>query len=152
MTMPVIDKSNSLSCATWRDHVIHDQDAIYPSPPASHETVMQEALSSMDVLCLPPFWETSRDSNLTIALINAQRSEHRAESRLIQRRLKRVLIEQELYSHMEQHTNHRLRKADTSIGVSCGVFRACGLTPAGKIFDDVDSDVLSIIHDSEDSS
>lgn len=47
MTMPVVDKSNSLSCATWRDHVIHDQDVIYPSPPASHETVTQEALSSV---------------------------------------------------------------------------------------------------------
>ncbi|KAG2156446.1 uncharacterized protein EDB93DRAFT_1247155 [Suillus bovinus] len=150
--MPVIDNTNSLNCTTWRDHIIYDPNAIYPSPPASHETVMQEPLSSMDILCLPPFWETSRDSNLTIALINAQRSERRAESRLIRRRLKRVLIEQELYSHMEQHTSHRLRKADTSVGVSRGVFRASGLTPAGKIFDDVDSDVSSIMHDEADSS
>jgi hypothetical protein len=106
----------------------------------------------MDVLCLPPFWETSRDSNLTIALINTQHSERHAESRLIRRRLKRILIEQELYSHMEQQTGHRLRKADTSVGVSHGVFRASGLTPAGKTFDDVDSDVSSILNDPDDSS
>jgi hypothetical protein len=106
----------------------------------------------MDVLCLPSFWETSRDSNLTIALINAQRSERRAESRLIRKRLKRALIEQELYAHMEQHTSHRLRKADTSVGVLRGVFRASGLTPAGKILDDVDSDVSSIMHDEVDLS
>ncbi|KAG2744885.1 hypothetical protein P692DRAFT_20877455 [Suillus brevipes Sb2] len=151
--MPVIDNTNSLNCTSWRDHVVNDPNATYPSPPASHETVIQEPpLSSMDVLCLPPFWETSRDSNLTIALINAQRSERRAESRLIRKRLKRALIEQELYAHMEQHTSHRLRKADTSVGVLRGVFRASGLTPAGKILDDVDSDVSSIMHDEVDLS
>jgi len=55
----------------------------------------------MDTLCLPPYWETPRDSNLTIDLIHAQRSERRAEARVIKKRLKRVEIEQELYGHME---------------------------------------------------
>jgi len=100
-------------------------------------------VDQMDTLCLPPFWETHRDSDLTIALINAQYSERRAESRLIERRMKRIMIEQELYSHMAQKTSHRLDKANVSVGITCGVLRASGLAPVGKTFDYAGSDVES---------
>src|ERR1700712_2748620 len=98
----------------------------------------------MDTLRLPPFWETPRHSNLTIALINAQYSERRAENRLISKRLKRVKIEQELYGHMEEQTSHRVYKADNSIGIARGGLRSCGLFPAvGETSDYVDSDLES---------
>ena len=98
-------------------------------------------IKQMDVLYLPPVWETPRDGELTIALISAQRSERRAENRLIKTRLKCIMIEQELYSHMEQHTSQRLRKADTGVGVTRGVLQLSGLATSGKMFDDIDSDV-----------
>jgi hypothetical protein len=71
----------------------------------------------MESFSIPPFWATTRDSDLTAALINAQRSERRAESRLIKRRLKRIKVELDLYSHMEKRTAHRLRKTDTGVGI-----------------------------------
>jgi hypothetical protein len=83
----------------------------------------------MDTLHLPPFWETSHDCDLTIAVIRAQYSERRAESRLIRKRLHRVKLEHELYVHMEHTTNHRLRKAGNGVGTSRGMLRACGLFP-----------------------
>lgn len=101
----------------------------------------------MDIFCLPPYWETTRDSDLTIRLISAQRSERRAETRLIRRRLKRIMIEHELYNHMDQHTARRLHKADVGVGVSRGVLRVSGL--AGKTFDGADSDVSSVLHESD---
>jgi hypothetical protein len=100
----------------------------------------------MDIFCLPPFWETTRDSDLTVRLISAQRSERQAESRLIQKRLKRVMIEHELYHHMDQHAGQRLQKADISVGVSRGVLRVSGLT--SDTLDVADSDVSSV-HDSD---
>lgn len=102
----------------------------------------------MDALCLPPFWETRRDSNLTIRLISAQQSERRAECRLIRRRLHRVMIEQELYGRLDKRTTQRVHKADVSLGIARGVLRSSGLTPAGKSFDDIDSDTLSALHGS----
>ncbi|KAG2741804.1 hypothetical protein P692DRAFT_20822276 [Suillus brevipes Sb2] len=114
-------KPNFLNrCATWRSNVLQPQDA-YPSP-HSHETMLQEP-SNMDIFCLPPFWETTRDSDLTIRLISAQRSERRAETRLIRRRLKRIMIEHELYHHMDQNTARRLHKADIGVGVSRVTFQ-----------------------------
>jgi hypothetical protein len=100
----------------------------------------------MDIFCIPPFWETTRDSDLTVRLISAQRSERRAESRLIQKRLKRVLIEHELYHHMDQHAGRRLQKADISVGVSRGVLRVSGLT--SDTLDGAGSDVSSA-HESD---
>ncbi|OJA16909.1 hypothetical protein AZE42_10902 [Rhizopogon vesiculosus] len=95
-----------------------------------------------DVLYLPPSWETPRDGELTVALTSAQRSERRAENRLIKTRLKRIKIEQELYSRMEQHTSQRLRKADTDVGTTRGVSSLSGLAPVGEMFDiDSESDV-----------
>ncbi|KAG0694660.1 hypothetical protein DFH29DRAFT_880562 [Suillus ampliporus] len=139
--------ANSLNCAAWRNNVEQPQDA-YPSPPTSHGVMLQKP-PSMDTLCLPPFWETSHDSDLTVALISVQRSERRAESRLIHRCLKRAMIEQELYSHMDQRTAQRLRQADTTVGISRGVLRMTGLTPACKAFDDMDSNVLSVLQESD---
>jgi hypothetical protein len=103
----------------------------------------------MDTLCLPPFWETRHDSDLTIRLISAQQSERRAECQLIQRCLHRITIEQELYSHMDKHTTHRLHKADIGLGVAHSVLCSSGLTPAGKTFDSMDSDASSALHGSE---
>lgn len=98
----------------------------------------------MDTLYLPPFWETPRDSTLTIQLIHAQRSERRAESRLIRKRLDRVKIEHELYAQMEQISNHRLQKANNGAAITRGGFRSCGLFPAvGKEFYDGDSELGS---------
>lgn len=103
----------------------------------------------MESVHLPPYWETRRDSDLTIALISAQRLERRAECRLIRRRLKRAKIEQELYCQMDQHKSHKLRKADTAIGISRGALRMSGRAPPGIIFDDADSDVSSVVPDSD---
>jgi hypothetical protein len=98
----------------------------------------------MDTLCLPPFWETPRHCNLTVALIHAQYSERRAENQLIRKRLRRVKIEQELYGPMEEQTSHRLHKADNSIGIARGSLRSCGLFPVvGKTSDYADSDLES---------
>jgi hypothetical protein len=103
----------------------------------------------MDTLCLPPYWETPRDSNLTIDLIHAQRSERRAETRLIKKRLKRVKIELELYSHMEQQTDHRLHNVDNSVGITRGGLRACGMFPiVGRTSDDEDSNPESDVEPS----
>lgn len=119
-----------------------------PSPPTSHEAGLQQP-SSIDTLCIPPFWETRHDSDLTIRLISAQQSERRAECRLIRRRLRRILIEQELYSHMDKRTAHRLHKSNISVGVARGVLRSSGLTPTGNMFEnDVDSDASSALHGS----
>jgi hypothetical protein len=103
----------------------------------------------MDTLCLPPFWETRHDSDLTIRLISAQQSERRAECRLIRRHLHRITIEQELYSRMDKHTAHRLHKADVGLGVAHGVLRSSGLTPADKTFESTDSDASSALHGSD---
>ncbi|KAG1848813.1 hypothetical protein C8R48DRAFT_778750 [Suillus tomentosus] len=126
-------------CAAWRGSVPQQPQDAYP------ETALQEP-SSMDIFCIPPFWETTRDSDLTVRLISAQRSERRAESRLIQKRLKRVLIEHELYHHMDQHAGQRLQKADISVGVSRGVLRVSGLT--SDTLDGAGSDVSSA-HESD---
>ncbi|KAG0693480.1 hypothetical protein DFH29DRAFT_1007255 [Suillus ampliporus] len=115
------------------------QDA-YPSPTASHQSDLQEP-PSVDAFCLPPFWGMRHNSNLTVALISAQHLERQAEHKLIQRRLKCINIEKELYTHMEPQAYQRLHKADTSIGVARGVLRVSGLTPSG---DDPDSDASSL--------
>jgi len=98
-------------------------------------------MNQVDAFCLPPFWGMHRDSDLTVALISAQRLERQAEHTLIHGRLRRINIEKELYSHMESQTYQRLRKADTSIGVARGVLRVSGMTPSG---DDLDSDASSL--------
>ncbi|KAG2055805.1 hypothetical protein BDR06DRAFT_1006644 [Suillus hirtellus] len=137
-------------CIAWRTCALSQQprDA-YPSPTASHQSDLQEP-SSVDALSLPPFWGTRRDSDLTVALISAKRSECRAEYKLIQKRLKRINIEKELYSLVEVQTHQRLHKADTNVGVTRGVLRVSGLTPSG---DDPDSDALSLGRsDGEESS
>jgi hypothetical protein len=103
----------------------------------------------MDTLCFPPFWETHHDSNLTIRLISAQQSERHADCQLIWRHLHRITIEQELYSHMDKHTAHRLHKADVGLGVARGVLHSSGLTPAGKTFESMDSDASSALHGSD---
>ncbi|KAG2119857.1 uncharacterized protein F5147DRAFT_647725 [Suillus discolor] len=132
-------------CTTWHTNVPQrPQDTCLPSH--SHEAELQEP-PHMDIFCLPPFWETTCDSNLTVHLISAQCSEHQTESRLIQRHLKQIMIEHELYNLMDQHTCQRLRKADISVGVSCSVLRVSGL--AGKTFDDVDSDTSSMLDESD---
>jgi hypothetical protein len=107
---------------------------------------------NQDVFCLPPFWGAPRDSDLTVALISAQRLERQAESRLIRRRLKRIMIEQELYNHMEGHMSRRLHKADSDAGITHGVLRVSGLTPAGKRFGDMVGSGMSDESDSEVSS
>lgn len=136
------------SFLAWRENVSQEPEhGANPSPPTSHEADLQEP-SSMDTLCLPPFWETRHDSDLTIRLISAQQSERRAECRLIRRRLHRILIEQELYSRMDKHTAHRLHKADVGLGVARGVLRSSGLTPTSNTFENVDSDVSSASHGS----
>ncbi|KIK34362.1 hypothetical protein CY34DRAFT_17775 [Suillus luteus UH-Slu-Lm8-n1] len=132
----------------WHKNVSQEPEhGAYPSPPTTHEADLQEP-SSMDTLCLPPFWETRHDSDLTIRLISTQQSERRAECRLIRRRLHRILIEQELYSRMDKHTAHRLHKADVSVGVARGVLRSSGLTPTCNMFEKADSDVSSVSHGS----
>ncbi|KAG2059464.1 hypothetical protein BDR06DRAFT_1003572 [Suillus hirtellus] len=138
------NKTNPFNCcATWHSSIPQPKDA-YPSP-HSQELVLQEP--SMDVLCLPPFWETTHDSDLTVHLISAQRSEHWAECVLVHKRLECIKIEHELYTHMDQLTAQKLHKADTGVGVSRGVLRVSGL--AGMAFDSVDSDALSVLHDSD---
>jgi hypothetical protein len=149
----------------WHKNVSQEPEhGAYPSPPTSHEADLQEPSSvsnitklfmsslvtpdQMDTLCLPPFWETRHDSDLTIRLISAQQSERRAECRLIRRRLHRILIEQELYSRMDKHTAHRLHKADISLGVARGVLRSSGLTPTGNMYENADSDISSASHGS----
>jgi hypothetical protein len=95
----------------------------------------------MDPLRLPPFWETARRSNLTTALIHAQYLERQAENQLIGTRLKRAKIEQELYSHMEAQTSHRVHKVDNSVGIARRGFPSCGPFPvAADASDLVDSD------------
>jgi len=106
----------------------------------------------IDTLCLPPFWETRHDSDLTIRLISAQQSERHAECWLIQRCLHCITIEQELYSHMDKHTTHRLHKADIGLGVAHGVLHSSGLMPAGKTFENTDSDAASALHGSDTES
>jgi hypothetical protein len=102
----------------------------------------------MESFSIPPFWATTRDSDLTAALINAQRSERRAESRLIRRRLKRIKVELDLYNHMEKRTAHRLRKGDTGVGITSGVERLSG--PVGKTFDrSLESDTSTHWHESD---
>ncbi|KAG2053097.1 hypothetical protein BDR06DRAFT_1008985 [Suillus hirtellus] len=59
--------------AAWRGDVPQQPQDAYPG------TALQEP-SSMDIFCLPPFWETTCDSDLTIRLISAQQSECWAES------------------------------------------------------------------------
>jgi hypothetical protein len=99
----------------------------------------------MESFSIPPFWATTRDSDLTAALINAQRSERRAESRLIRRRLKRIKVELDLYNHMEKRTAHRLRKADTGAGITSGLSG-----PVGKTFDHcLESDTSTRWHESD---
>jgi len=96
----------------------------------------------MDTSRLPLFQKTppSRHSNLTTALILARSLEHQAERRLISERLKRIKIEQELYS-MKAQTSHRVHKVDNSVGITRGGFRSCGPFPiAGDASDLVDSD------------
>ncbi|OJA11897.1 hypothetical protein AZE42_07643 [Rhizopogon vesiculosus] len=122
------------NCASWRSRAPQQPQNAYPPPPAPHHAASVQELLSMDTLCLPPFWETPRDSNLTVALIRAQRSERRAEARLIKHRLKRVKVELELYTHMEQQTNPRLHKVNNSVGITRGGLRACGMFPlAGEV-------------------
>ena len=98
-------------------------------------------MNQVDAFCLLPFWGKHRDSDLTVALISAQHLERQAEHKLIQRRLRHINIEKELYSHMESQTYQRLHKADTSIGVAHGVMHVSGLTPSG---DDPDGDASSV--------
>ncbi|OJA16063.1 hypothetical protein AZE42_08299 [Rhizopogon vesiculosus] len=130
------------NCTSQHSHIFQPQNT-YPSPPTSHATSLQESLP-MNTLCLPPFWETPCDCNLTITLIHAQYSEHRAESRLVRKRLRCIKIEQELYGHMEEQISHRLHKADNSIGIAHGSLHSCGLFPVvGKTSDYVDSDLES---------
>jgi len=91
---------------------------------------------------LPPFWETARRSNLTTALIHAQNLERQAENQLINARLKRAKIEQELYGHMEAQRSHRLHKADNSVGITRRGYPSCGPFPiAGDASDFEDSDL-----------
>jgi hypothetical protein len=101
----------------------------------------------MDIFCIPPFWETTRDSDLTVRLISAQCSEHRAESQLTQKRLKCIMIEHELYHHMDQHAGRRPQKADISVGVSRGVLRVSGLT--SDTLDVADTSDISSVHESD---
>ncbi|KAG1905785.1 uncharacterized protein F5891DRAFT_1182848 [Suillus fuscotomentosus] len=141
------EKTNFLA---WRNNVSQQPQEAYPSPPTSHEAVLQE-LPPMDTLCLPPFWETRYDSDITIRLISARQSERRAESRLIRSRLRRVMIEQELYSSMDKRTAQRLHKANISLGIARGVLRSSGLTPAGNTYEG-DSDASSVLHESDPES
>ncbi|KAG1906803.1 uncharacterized protein F5891DRAFT_1182214 [Suillus fuscotomentosus] len=137
-------------CVAWCTRTLSQQprDA-YPSPTASHQSGLQEP-SSVDALCLPPFWGTCHNSDLTVALISAKCSERRAEYKLIQKCLKRINIEKELYSLVEVQTHQRLHKADINVGVTHGVLCVSGLTPSG---DDPDSDVSSLGRsDGEESS
>ncbi|KAG1746315.1 hypothetical protein EDD22DRAFT_958360 [Suillus occidentalis] len=129
----------------WRNNV-SVQEA-YPSPPVSHEMGLQE-LPPMDTVSLPPFWDTRHDSDLTIRLISARQSERRAEGRLIRSRLRRLMIEQELYSNMDKLTTQKLHKANISLGIARGVLRSSGLTPAGNT-NEVDSDASSMLHESD---
>ncbi|KAG2132157.1 uncharacterized protein EDB93DRAFT_1255342 [Suillus bovinus] len=112
----------------------------YPSPTVFHQSDLKEP-SSVDALCLPPFWGMHCDSDLTIALVSAKRSEHWAEYKLIQRHLRHINIEKELYSLVEIQTQQRLHKADTDIGVTHGVLHVSSLTPSG---DEPDNDALSL--------
>jgi hypothetical protein len=80
----------------------------------------------MDVFSLPPFWETTCDSDLTVCLISAQCLECRAECILVQRCLKCINIEHEHYTHMDKLTMQKLCKADTGVGVSHGVLCVSG--------------------------
>lgn len=102
----------------------------------------------MDTVSLPPFWDTRHDSDLTIRLISARQSERRAEGRLIRSRLRRLMIEQELYSNMDKLTTQKLHKANISLGIARGVLRSSGLTPAGNT-NEVDSDASSMLHESD---
>ncbi|KAG1813082.1 hypothetical protein EV424DRAFT_1541840 [Suillus variegatus] len=140
--------TNLLNCDAWRSNVSPSCPRdVYPSPPISNKALREPQI--MESLHLLPYWETRHHSDLTIALISAQCLEHRAECRLIRRCLKHAMIEQELYSQMEQHRSHKLHKADTGIGISRGVLCISGHAPAGMIFDDADSDVSSMASDSD---
>jgi len=103
----------------------------------------------MDTSRLPLFQKTppSRHSNLTTALILARSLEHQAERRLISERLKRIKIEQKLYSYMEELARQRAHKADSSIGMARRGFPSCGPFPVSEeaasdlVDSDLDSDV-----------
>jgi hypothetical protein len=104
----------------------------------------------MDSVSLPPFWDTHNDTDLTIRIISARQSEHRAECRLIRSRLRRAKLEQELYSNMDKQTTQKLHKANISLGIARGVLRSSGLTPAGNTHEvDIASDSSSVLHESD---
>ncbi|KAG2057435.1 hypothetical protein BDR06DRAFT_1005070 [Suillus hirtellus] len=141
------NSQTTLNVDTWRSNVSRSCPRGGAYPPIPHEALPEPQI--MEALHLPPYWETRRDSDLTIALISAQCLEHQAECRLIRRRLKCAMIEQELYGQMEQHRSNKLCKADTGVGISQGALRMSGRTPEGMMFDDADSDVSSVVPDSD---
>ncbi|KIJ67325.1 hypothetical protein HYDPIDRAFT_108044 [Hydnomerulius pinastri MD-312] len=76
---------------------------------------------------LPPYLYTPRHNDLAIALIKAQRLERRAEEQLIQQRLRRIKIEEELYSNMEQEMGQRCHAADVGVGIARALQRIAGV-------------------------
>ncbi|KAG2758109.1 hypothetical protein P692DRAFT_20710104, partial [Suillus brevipes Sb2] len=136
-----------LNCDVWCSNVSPCLGDACPSSPISHETLQEPQIvfHLMESLHLPPYWETRCDSDLTIALISTQHLECWAEYAS----LYSAMIEQELYGHMDQHKSLKLCKADTAIGISPGALCMSGCAPPGIMIDDADSDVLSVVPDSD---
>ncbi|KIJ58334.1 hypothetical protein HYDPIDRAFT_33062 [Hydnomerulius pinastri MD-312] len=142
--------TNPTSCTAWRDRVACDLPDPYPSPPGSHPLDVAGDLDlhmtpnhPLDVggdsdlhmtpnHSLPPCLYTPHDNDLTVALIKAQRVERRAEKRLIQKRLKRVKIERELYNNMDHETDQRLHAADVNVGIARALRRIAGVEVRGR--------------------
>ena len=76
---------------------------------------------------LPPYLSTLHDNDLTIALMKAQWLERRAEQRLINKHLKWIHIEKELYNHIGSQAGWRLHAADVNVGVAYAVQHLSGV-------------------------
>jgi len=59
--------------------------------------------------------------------MKAQRLERRAEQRLINKRLKRIRIEKELYNRIGSQAGRRLHAADVNVGVAYAVRHLAGV-------------------------
>ena len=77
---------------------------------------------------LPLYLSTVHDNDLTIALMKAQRLERRAEQCLVNKHLKRICIEKELYHRIGSQAGRRLHAANVNIGVAYSIRQLAGAT------------------------